>query len=351
MPLSLPKLHDLLLSRGLIPNSYFVMEGTVFYIELFSLKSPDIFYMYIPSNYEFPAPKPGSGTDTFELETINIPYSDDITNDYGQPENRIEDGIQIGNGNEPIEQYLENNYKQDINLKDLTPDELQQMKSIYRQLKRLKYSVQNIKYKLAITYKNYICGIRRDDSINFFAIKKYPRNSGKKLVVVSDLEVFYENPEKMVEDVRRVKSSVEKIFDKNRVINSDIGQRITEKTMKEIPLKIQKKKLDYDKLIQSLEKILSETSSTEERKLKELKEVEDSIPANLNADVSKITQRSRLEQELEKIAELKGEIIQNLILTIEKRDNAILSVDKLMFDNNVMYDAIVKNFSKLKEFC
>lgn len=349
MPLSLQKLQELLVSKYYIPNSYYIMDDLLFYIEIFSIATSELFLLYIPSKYEFHMKD--TDPDTYNLKYINLGISDNVADEYaGLPEQKIEDGIQLNPDKEGIEKYLESNYKHAIALKDIPEHELEELKSLFRQLRRLKYSVQNIKYKLAISYKNYLCAIRRDDSMNCFIINKYPKTHLKKLLVTTDLEVFYENSEKMIDDISRVKTSVERIFDRNRIVNSSIGTKITEKTLKQIPSNIQKKKIEYDVIILKLRKMLNGITQAEQNSLTELKNLEQQTGNSFQTDANRLHRKSLINIELENIALKKADIISTLLTVIEKRENAVLTVDKLMFDNNVMYDAIVKNYTKLKEF-
>jgi len=50
---SILKLEKLLVNKGFIPNKYFIIDGTISYIEIISLNSADVFLLYIPSKYEF----------------------------------------------------------------------------------------------------------------------------------------------------------------------------------------------------------------------------------------------------------------------------------------------------------
>jgi len=52
MPLSIHKLQDLFNAKGFIASKYFVHNDLCFYIELFSIKTADIFFLYIPTKYE-----------------------------------------------------------------------------------------------------------------------------------------------------------------------------------------------------------------------------------------------------------------------------------------------------------
>jgi hypothetical protein len=47
---------------------------------------------------------------------------------------------------------------------------------------------------------------------------------------------------------------------------------------------------------------------------------------------------------------LKADITKNILILREKKENTVLSIDKIMFDNTVMLDSIFKNFSKLKDY-
>jgi hypothetical protein len=91
-------------------------------------------------------------------------------------------------------------------------------------------------------------------------------------------------------------------------------------------------------------------NQAEEKNLQELEQLNnESAQGNgIQNDINISHQRVRLQRELEKINKIKNEIGRNIILLREKRENKILGVDKLSFDNAVMLDVILKNFSKLK---
>ena len=119
---------------------------------------------------------------------------------------------------EKIEDHLEDNYKRPISLSDISPEDTVDIKAIYRQVRRLKYCVQNIKYKAGILFKNYICAIRRDDSIDCFYIKHYDRRDTDQLFVITDLEILYEKSEKLLSDVKVVRDSILNILNNNQAL-------------------------------------------------------------------------------------------------------------------------------------
>src|SRR3990167_11399650 len=219
MPLSLDKLKDFLVSKGFIPNTLFILDNLVFYIELVSISDATKFLLYIPSKYEFVADK---SSQSYKIKYIDLEGKESITEEYaGSPEDI---STVYGNTNinvspdksEKIEDHLEDNYKRPISLSDISPEDTVDIKAIYRQVRRLKYCVQNIKYKAGILFKNYICAIRRDDSIDCFYIKHYDRRDTDQLFVITDLEILYEKSEKLLSDVKVVRDSILNILNNNQ---------------------------------------------------------------------------------------------------------------------------------------
>lgn len=357
MPLSIAKLQDFLTTKGFVANKYFTMDGSCFFIELFCLKTADIFLLYIPSKYDI---KLHSGENAYKIKYIDMANSDNLTDEYaGQPNNiDVENAygnmqVHLSPDKDRLEEHLENGYRHAISLSDISKDDTTDLKAIYRQLKRLKYCVQNLKYKLAIIYKNYLCAIRRDDTINCFAIKNYNREDCKQLMVIIDLETFYEKNEKLVEDIRIVRGSIYRVLERNQNMHGRVIEKIIEnkKDISVIPQLAENKKAKYDTMIAQLEEMITTMSEAEKKVMEELYELNHNNEQGLQNDINRVHQKARLEKELDKINAIRGAITKNMFILREKRDNAILSVDKIMFDNTVMFDCMVRNFAKLKDFC
>jgi hypothetical protein len=71
--------------------------------------------------------------------------------------------------------------------------------------------------------------------------------------------------------------------------------------------------------------------------------------AGIQSDVERSYTISGLEKEIEKIQNIKQEIISNIILLNNQREYYLLSIDNIMFDNCVMADILLKNFKELQE--
>jgi len=355
MSLSLAKLENLLVSKGFVVINYFELDEACFYIELFAVKTADTFLMYIPSKYNFPIT---NGTNSFKIKYLDIDNADNVPDEYAvkQEDVDIEDiygntNIELSADKKNMEEELENNYKRPISLRDISGNDTLTLKAIHRQLRRFKYCVQNLKYKLAVIYKNYICAIRRDDSIDFFSVKNYPRNDSKKLMIIIDLETFYDSNENLLNDIQIVRESIYKLLEKNQGTQARMISKILEnkKDVIVMPQELQRKKARYNKMTRELFIMLNTMTDAENKISEQLEALNTKYQeSSLENDINKAHERDKLEKELDNINRIKSDIGKNILVLREKRENKILSIDKLSFDNAVMLDVILKNFSKLK---
>lgn len=356
MPLSLIKLQEFIRSKNFEINKYFVLDGYLFFMELFCKKNAETFLLYIPSKYVIEVKKDKTRQDFFELKNIDIETIKNIVDDYAQQPN-IES---LYNSNvaiipdQDIEQHLENNYRKEIKISQISENDNQILKSLYRQINRLKYSVQNIPYKLSIFFKNYFLPIRRDDSIDIFFIKKFDNqnNYNKKIMVIVDLETLYEKDEFLFNDVKTVKESIYNVLEKNQSSHIKMFEKIIDnkKNVINLPFKVGQKNRSYDFLINKLELMLIKSNNREQKIRDNLIKINDSISKNINNDILKIHEKTTFHKDLKDIIDIKNEIISTINILREKKENTILIIDKIMFDNTVMFDTMTKNFSLLKDF-
>lgn len=347
MTLSISKLEELLSSKGYVIDKYFIMDKYCFYLQILSIHTSELFLLYIPSKYNFEV----EGDNVYKIKYINI-----SSPTYGSNPNAIDIQDTYGIQNydileEKVEEHLESNYKHGIELSDISKDDTEIIKSIFRQMKRLKYSVQNLKYKLAIFYKNYICAIRRDDSIDCFFVKNYERDEAKKLLIVADLETLYEKIDTVRDDIRVVKENIFHVLERNYGLHGKVIDKIIQnkKDMTKIPEKVLEKNRKYSSMILKLENSLNIVLERESKYIENLQNLENS-ESDIHNDINKFREISNLREELKKIEILKIEISKNILSLRERKENTILNIDKIMFDNTVMLDSIFKNFGKLKEY-
>ena len=346
MSLSLTKLEEFLYNNNFNPISYFCFEGYCFMLEANHNNLQQSFYIYIPSKYIFKIDK-NQERPIHILNTINLTFDTDFVDD----EQHKEQPVRLDE-DEKLENTLENNYKKNIDLKNVPHQDVLALKEIHRQLKRLKGLVENINYKLCIIYKNFLTIIRRDNSIEFYTIQNIKKNRFKKLGIVTDLEVMFGKKEKIIEDINLVRNNVYTVLQKNQGLHSQILLEMTkqQKDILNIGEKLNNNLIILDININKLENLFNSIHADENKIFQEIQNLEVFQTSGIQTDISKIHSKTKLENELTKIEYLKNEICSKLNDLRAKKENLLLNFDNIFFDNTVMFDLILKNFSKLKDF-
>jgi len=364
MTLSLSKLERLLSSKGLVINKYFIMYSLCVYLEVFNRNNADTFLVYIPSKYEI---KLERGDNVFRIDYLDIlDENGNIPGEYaGEPDNyELEnnyDEIEIhlspdADNRKNLAKHQEENYNHTVSLKDITRDDTQSLRDIFRQLRRLKFCVQSIKYKLGIVYKNYLCCIRRDNTFECFTFQNRITKTDKRLLISVDLETLYSKIGSLCLDIKTVKHGIYKVLNRNHLQNArnlkSIMVRNTNITERSDDIYVKKEK--YSLYITNLETLLEKIDISESKTLFKISRINekysDTSLRGLHIDIEKSHLISRQEKELEKIRGVKKDIIINISCLKEKQENIMLKIDNIFFDNSVMLDAIVKNLKNLDFF-
>jgi len=363
MPLSVHKLEKLLSCKGFVTTKYYTMHKMIIYVEIVSVSDADTFLMYIPSKYNISVEKaPGA----YKLKYIDIESSDNATEEFaGNPDDiDLEQKYEEVNvdtspqrkGEDTIESHLEDNYKRDITLKDISTDDAKEIKDIYRQLKRLRLCVQSVKYKIAIIYKKYMCAIKRDDSLECYSIKHYPGRNKRKLYITVDLELFYEKMDSLGSNMKTIKRELYHILDKNQLSHTRTLKKLLEEKSEIIKFAdiAYNKKQDYDKYIKELDTLLETLNYSEKEKLREISMMEDQNNElgvkGLHGDIEKSKKISKLNDDINQIAKVRQDVVKNIFELNENKENTMLIVDKIMFDNTVMLEKVLRNFTELSKF-
>ena len=363
MPLSFSKLEKLLSGKGMIPKKYFVIKGVIVYIEVLSISNADCFMLYIPSKYEIEI---GGGNDVYKLRYIDITEDGHIPADYaGEPDNfdldKDYDGDDIdlspGINQKDITEYLEEKYNHPVSLKDnKNRNNIIQLREVFRQLRRLKFCTQSIKYKIVITSGSYLCCIRRDDTYECFFIEKFEESTDRRLMISIDLETLYEKINSVSDDIKTVRDGIYRVLDKNQGKHVKNIEKMLEQRNKIMSFSdiVMKKKNKYSIALDRLEILLNDLIIAEKKNIEKLTDLENKYSGQaslkgMHADIEKSNQVSKYEAELSRINLIKQELICNILNVKTKHENLALRVDNIVFDNIIMIDAILKNFVKLSK--
>lgn len=348
--LSIKKLEKFLSNNGFLTRSFFTIGGMCCYIDVISSITSETFLIYIPSRYDIEI---NEGNSVYKIEQIEISEQLDEEHNVDNQKLYNEIEMEVGENNINLENKLENNYNFGVNLEDSSYIIMKNLKDLSRQIKRLKLCLKNVKYKTAIIYKTFLCVLKRDDSIECYNIKKYIKTNSRKLYLIADLEFLYQNIENIQDDLPIIYKSLYKVLDKNQEIHD---------------IKIYNILKEYDKITNSSNTIFDikndflqhfnnfkllfiNISKHETQATNELYNINIKYQGltNLHNDIQKTHHIGKLEKDIQNIKKIKQDIIINIIKIREKRENILLLVDKIMFDNIVMLDQIKKNCDLLKE--
>jgi hypothetical protein len=360
MGLSINKLEKIIAEQGMLIKNIYTISELCVYIELINLHSAETVFIYIPSKYEITT---NNYNNVYPLHYLEISEDGCIPSDYTADinEDELEDNyneINIENRNtmkeNDIEEYLETKYNCPISLKDSSKEDLNEIKEIFRQLKRLRFCVQNLDYKLCIMYKCYLCCMRRDATYECYSVENFNINNQRRIIVTIDLESMYENINTLNKDIFKVRKGIYKILDKNQTKHiSNLETLIEHKAnINNLSLNVTTQKDKYKKYLKKLENMLVNLCEAEKNIILKIRQIEEkykaeNITKTLYNDIERTNLISFQEKELKKLNETKQEILSNILSVKTNLESLSLKIDQICFDNIVMLDMVIKNFNSL----
>ena len=350
--LSFKKLQKLLEHNNFIIIAILTIDNMCVYVEVLS-SSADIFLLYIPSKYDISVAdliSEGSEINCFELTAVN---TNDFSGDLNDYRNSYDKLIIDENNNENIQEKLEDNYKKPISITNIDED-MRIFKNMYKQVSRLKFCTQSLKYKIGIKNKNLLCCLKRDDSIQCYIIDKNQGISSNKLFVIADLELLYEKNEIVVNDIKNVRDGVYKILCETNVKNTKtlLDLTINKDDIAKISNLFTIQKNNIESQLHELDILLVKTIKAQKTNQEKIKEIADkytkTIHKNIHTDTEKSHVTNKLMKEQEAIIKTKDDITNIIIQLKTKQEDMFLSMDKILFENAVMIDAINRNIADMK---
>lgn len=361
MTLSIIKLEKLLASKGFVAKTFYTLDGYCIYIEVFSVKNSDSFMLYISSRYELIIK---DRNNIYDMQYMEVANEDGVAANYAAEPDKVEvedfyNDLKVDLGVEKtddMEKKLKEDYDRELTMKDLSKEDRDNIKDIFKQLSRFMYCVKNMKYKLSIFYKNYLCSITKDDELDCFIIKHLEAKKSRKLHIYVDLKTLYTKIDDDISaDMKTIKDGVYRLLNQNqlkhsKVLNEMLEQRVAILQYSDL---IQSKKNSYTESINKFEELLRNLNENEKEINEKIynvrKKTSDYGMKGLHDDIERSHLVSQYEDDLRKIFKIKKEVMDVLSPTREKYDNVTLVMDKILFNNSVMIHEISKNFEKLAE--
>lgn len=339
--LSLNKFRNVLISTEFIVKNIFSEHEECVYIELFNVKTCDSILVYIPSKYKIPTK---SEENVYEISHMNISENgniiDDYTTDVGDMDDIYSD-INIPStpskhdSSEKFAKRMEENYDRPLSLINTT--ERKYIREIYRQLRRLALCVRDIKYKIAVCFKEYICCVDRNNEPRSYIVKRLKSTSERRFIVSIDLETLFEKLNTLPRDVTLIRREIQKILDKNQQRHMEYLRKTFEEKniLENSTIRILKKKAEYASRLNNLRRLLIRAQNSEEQLSRELsKHSETSL--NLMKQSQNTSEFSKIKTKIQSLEKVKHDIITNLTDAKVKYDDISLKVDNIYFNLNVL---------------
>jgi hypothetical protein len=369
MSLSIKKLESLLADKGFNIVSYFIVHKYCAYVEAISVNNADRVLISIPEKFKFKMHSDSSKY-IYRIHSIDMDDEDEVSNDFaGKPTDtdiekiydKVIGGISpsitgLGKGGN-IASHLEESYHRRISLYDLEQGDIKNLKSLYRQIKRLRFCMQSVRYKLSVIFQNYICILERDSGVDVYQISRYS-GSSKKLLTMVDLEFFFEKTEsednsRIYKDIKTLKDNLYRILNNTQDSHlTMLDKLISTKSILDANIHmIRNKKAEYAAYLEKFETLLQRTVISENNVRSQLevinKQYRDGGFRGIHSDSNVFMKKNQLENELNKIKIAKEEISKNMLGLRQKNDILYLDTDNTIFDNVVMVAAIFKNVETL----
>lgn len=345
---SLNNLSEYLISKKFGISTQYSHDGVCIFLRIFNEDTGDDIMLYIDKKHNI------RSHETVELvpftDTDKIVVKLDIKNSYGEINSEgIEENIYLDP--EEVDRMLEQ--YQAIDLDSEKADVLRENINVYKnQLERLKFCTSNIKYKLSVVTDSSVCFINRSNTVECFAIKRCsPKmDENKNLCIVVDMETFFDIPDLITSDLKRVTKNLHDILHSaHNKQSSAISSRIKQLQTTHAPL-VEKynKKEKYQKSIDKLTVVVVKIRKQERDLLAKLKKLNaHSVSTNISDSEKRAFILKKTEDEYEKLMKFKKESIDLLSELKSEYNNFILNFDYALFDTLRLLNDINRNLNRI----
>ena len=354
--LSFDKLSSLLNEHGFLPLRIFNKDERLYMIQCISVKNARMFMLVIPKEYKIKAEQE---QDVIELKHLSFQdtneknlskkYADEIDLfdfEANYPEILLPEKTKEEQ-EEHIEDKLMENYKRPIFIRDLGAGDVSIIKDVFRQVRRLRLSIQTTPYRLVICYKRYICVLNKDDTIEGF-ISKTLDEPLRKVIITVTLDYFINNLEQIEDNITRIEEGITKTLDKNVISTVDKYNTfllLSKNNLKNITnVKGKKEQISQqiNQLIQKLD-VVKEQEQLLKTKLKMLSKKDSSFYGDMNS----VQGKQQIIKKLDDLYMDKTDILEKIVKLRETNSHITLMADKILFDNIVMLNSIINNLKLL----
>lgn len=342
----------LLLENGLNVLKVFHTKGDVVYLELCSAYTLDKLYLYVPVKYNIKI-SDSDWSINCEITDIDI-EGNDFTSKRSDRERKtlisdLENLILSSSSGKSRSKQSHSSEEKYDNI----DDDVREIGVLVEYIKSLLDIVQNIPYKIVISYGLYIVTIHRENSIRAFKIIEQDDNvyfDRKSVSISIDLENIYRRIElsSLHKDMDILTETLSKITENNiktQLINmSEVIQKNS--TSFNSFLDLNKKRIECKQAITNLLSSMDKTLSMERENKKKQENIRNS--SYKNSDMT--TTLSVLEKESVKLENIKHQIIDGIRSYKNLYNSMTLLLDTISSENNIHMYSISSNFELFNKF-
>lgn len=346
LSLNISSFENMIQQGGFVARKFYRIKRVCVFVEVISVRSTNSFLISIPSKYIFPMK--GEGKNNVFLirpictsETKNnvmdhvkelrmaqtlvkSPRDIDVEKEYGKinlPELNTSEESGIAE--------LVEGYNNPIKISDIRESDAPIVKNIIHQLERLKYLVKNIPFTMAIFHAQYL-GILTKNKIECYIVENHYRLSGRRLMVSVGFEIFLNRMNVIDNHVGNVRDEIENMLNNTFERNTEKLSTLLRKKTHTLTstMNLHKKQLHYSREIESYKDMLHRLTEEEEK-----------------------LDPQQHSEKLDEISDIKDKIVKNILPLKDHRDNLMLAVDMVLFNNAVMMNTMIDNFDEIDELC
>lgn len=347
--LNFDRIHRYIHEHGFTIVRTFTRDGKCYLLEVIADDSIQSMYILIPlDKYEIP-----TEYEAYELEPYNLGDESQIpTALLESTYSDINSLVQLsteGKGKISIEDCLNAKYKRNVILRDNENAESKLIQSISQQLERLRYSMRGLQYSIAISADKFIA-LLEDENISLFKCENLKDTKERYLYIVVNLELFYDKVEIIEDDCIKISNSIESILKENQKRNMQSLQQIiqTKNHNKEQVNFLRECSEKYDKYLTEYLPLVSELNKTRKSKETQLDNLRTTVSVNIHHDMKKTHQRQMIERDLEQMKKVGDKLTSTIDTIRKKKQNLLLRIDTIIFNNIVLMDQLFRNMDELK---
>lgn len=345
----LEQIANYLLKLNMSIDTIYTIDQDCVFLKIHMKEIADFFMLYISSRYTI---HKSSQYNCVEIKYIDLSETEEVAEDFANINNADdieEDYDTIDNEDNNIESIVRS-YNKQLEVKDYK--KFNDLKEIVRLVKRLRYCVSNQTLKIGVMYNNLICGIKKDNSLDTYEFTKDP-NSLRELYVFIDIDSFFkeEITDKFIDLSKIIKNGIYTLLKNNKnknrrkmdiVFNKYKSSLVQNDLITET---CEKLKTEQDNLYVLLLKNIKSQETIKQDILK--KEAYYNNKNTVTADIDSSRFVGICNKKLKKLQGIEAQIRKSHLACKNKYENSILVLDKIYFENIIMFNSVIKNLSEL----